>query len=375
MKTIRTWALAAVATAVLAACGGGGGDGDQTPRAHYSRMVSFGDSLSDVGTYKVSLIAAANGGQYSVNADNGSTHVPTNWTELLALSLGLPDPCAAVTGLNSIIPQIASAPVTSHSNCFNYAEGGARVTNPVGPGNVNTYPSDPSGALGQLTIPVQAQIQSFLSTNGGKFSSDDLVTVLAGGNDIFMNVGAVQHGLMSPTQAGQAMAQAGAELAGYVKASIVGNGATHVVVVNLPDVSKTPYALSADQASPGAATMVNQLVQAFNQALAQGLSGTSGVLLVDAYTQSDLQAAHPDQYGLTNVTTPACDLAKLQTLLQLPTSLVCSSVGSTALGLPATVISGDISHYEYADSVHPTPYGYRLLAQFVAQQMTLAGWL
>jgi phospholipase/lecithinase/hemolysin len=29
----------------------------------------------------------------------------------------------------------------------------------------------------------------------------------------------------------------------------------------------------------------------------------------------------------------------------------------------------------FADTVHPTPYGYQLLAQFVASQMTRAGWL
>ena len=40
-----------------------------------------------------------------------------------------------------------------------------------------------------------------------------------------------------------------------------------------------------------------------------------------------------------------------------------------------TTIAGDVSRYQYADSVHPTPYGYQLLAQYVAQQMVLQGWL
>ncbi len=41
----------------------------------YSSVVSFGDSLSDVGTYRVSTIAAVGGGQYTVNGTG------KNWSE------------------------------------------------------------------------------------------------------------------------------------------------------------------------------------------------------------------------------------------------------------------------------------------------------
>jgi phospholipase/lecithinase/hemolysin len=286
---------------------------------------------------------------------------------------GLGD-CAAETGLNSVIPGFAEA-ATFHADCYNYAQGGARVTDPVGPGNVNTYPSDPGGALGQLTVPVFTQIQNHLGKTGGKFAADDLVTVLAGGNDVFMNmavfqaqVGAGMDPTAAATAAATAMGTAGAQLAGYIKAMILANGATRVVVVNLPDVSQTPYALSAEASFPGVSAVINSLVTTFNQQLSDGLKDAgSGVLLVDAYTQGRAQTANPAVYGITNVTTPACDLAKTQAGgVPLATSLVCTS---------STLISGDVSHYEYADSVHPTPYGYQLLAQYVIQRMTEAGWL
>jgi len=157
-----------------------------------------------------------------------------------------------------------------------------------------------------------------------------------------------------------AMGTAGAELAAYVGSAIVAKGATHVVVVNLPDVSLTPYALESEHVSPGSQALVLQMTQAFNAQLTAHLPASSSILLVDAFTGSQDQAANPAQYGLTNVTEPACDLTKVST------SLLCTA---------NTLIPEDVSAFEYADTVHPTPYGYRLLAQLVSQQMAIRGWL
>jgi phospholipase/lecithinase/hemolysin len=353
MKRIHSWGLSAIAALLLVACGGGG-DGDQGSRVKYTAMVSFGDSLSDVGTYAVSTIAAVGGGKYTVNGPAGK-----NWTELIAAQIGVAAPCAAQTGLNSIIPSIPAVPVTNHAGCYGYAQGGARVTNPVGPQNINTYPASPDGALGQLTDPIVNQISRHLATVGGSFSGTELVTVLGGGNDVFMNLAALGAGLETPTQAVTAMGTAGAELAAYIKTQIVAKGATHVVVVNLPDVSQTPFAYSVDAQTQG---LINTMVTTFNAQLASGLSGTNGVLLVDAYTQGRAQTANLAQYGITNATVPACDF----TLMIFASSLVCST---------STLIAGDTSMYQFADTVHPTPYGYRLLAQYVTERMALNGWL
>ncbi len=61
------FALSLLAAAVLTACGGGGGGGDQTLKVKYSAQISFGDSLSDVGTYAVGGVAALKGGKYTIN--------------------------------------------------------------------------------------------------------------------------------------------------------------------------------------------------------------------------------------------------------------------------------------------------------------------
>jgi outer membrane lipase/esterase len=110
--------------------------------------------------------------------------------------------------------------------------------------------------------------------------------------------------------------------------------------------------------------LMQTMVTTFNTQLAAGLNGAP-VVLVDAYTQGHDQNANPAQYSLTNVTTPACSATSAANPLQ-GSSIACTS---------ASLIAGDTSHYEFADTVHPTPYGYQLLAQFVAIQMAKAGWL
>jgi outer membrane lipase/esterase len=146
MKKFHPSWVAAAATALLVACSGGG-EGDQSARVEYGKMVTFGDSLSDVGSYNVGVVASMGGGRYTINTGD-----PVNWTELLATTLGLDALCSAQTGLNSA-PELGGPVATvDHTGCYSYAQGGSRVTNPVGPGNSALLAlGDPSGALGQLT--------------------------------------------------------------------------------------------------------------------------------------------------------------------------------------------------------------------------------
>lgn len=247
--------------------------------------------------------------------------------------------------------------------------------------------------LGLMAMPIANQMAAHLAKAGGTYSGTELVTVMGGGNDVFMNLngvasaagggaaavgaaivagwgpdvqGAVAAGgaaavNAAATAAVTGMGLAGAELAGLVKSQVLAKGAKYVVVVNLPDVSQTPFALRADASTRG---LINTMVTTFNAQLQAGLQGTP-VVMVDAYTQGRDQSANPAQYSLTNVTTEACSTTS-------PANpLGGSSIACTA----ASTIPGDTSAYLFADSVHPTPYGYQLLAQYVALQIAKAGWL
>ena len=334
----------------------------------------------------VELVAAAGGGKYSINGAQATGLLYTNWTEFLAAQMQITQPCAAETGLETlpIKPGYAPVPATFHDastggTCLNYAQGGARVTADVGPGNKALFnqadTSTYGNAIGQLTIPVQKQIGNYLDHNGGKFNDKQLVTVFAGGNDVFIQLATfsakVTAGVPAATagaDAATAMGLAGAQLAGYVNQLILANGATHVVVVNLPDVSITPLGNSQQ---PAVQALIKTMVTTFNSQLQAGLTASASLVVVDAFAASEDQAAHKAQYGLTDVTTPACDLTVVSTSLICSKATLISAVAPSSASAPATLANT----YEYADSVHPTPYGYRLLAELVGEQLAIKGWL
>jgi phospholipase/lecithinase/hemolysin len=319
----------------------------QSPRA----LISFGDSLSDVGTYDVGEVKALGGGKYTVNSPTAK-----NWTEVLSKYLGRPAPCAAETGLDGLAADGFNVPVTSFPSCRNYAQGGARVTNPVGPGNAAL--GGGNAVIGQLTVPVVTQIQNYLAIAGG-FQCDDLVTVLAGANDVFINLDTIAAGAETPAEAVTAMSTAGTQLAGYVTADIFGKGATRVVVLTIPDIDKTPFGLSQ---SAETQALIGDLLTSFNTALTQGLAH-SGALIVDAYAFSDEEAANPAAFGFTNITTPSCNLTAA--VNPLGSSLVCTT---------STLVSGAEPTWAFADTVHPTPYSYALIADRVFASLLLKGW-
>lgn len=437
----KNFALALLTAAALTACGGtGSSGGDQSHPITFSQMVTFGDSLSDVGTYNVGAVKAAGGGKFTINGSETSKDpalTGLNWTEVLAAEMRLPAPCAAQTGLEGTGAGF-NVPVVNNTNCFNYAQGGARVTDPIGPGNKANKPE-----LGELTVPLATQVQNHLSRVGGSFKGTELVTIMAGGNDVLMQLAAVSAagtragqqafptllitGLVAATKnpasapviaaavqanaangqtavtnaavlaaisqgatqpdavaaatkaaadaqaagtkaAGEyaaansqalvtALGRAGAEKAALVN-QLVSRGAKYVIVNNLPDVANTP----SGRAQPALQPLIDTMVNTFNTQLKANLDPkySANTLYVDLYSISKDQMTNPrtkEIYGLTNVTTPAC---------KVETSLLCTT---------RTVVDGDAAHYMYADSIHPTPYEYWLVARYILKDMAVKGWL
>lgn len=345
------WPLLAVS--VLYGCNDNDDDtGSVDISPKFSSVVSFGDSLSDAGTYAVGTVASSGGGKFTINGDGD-----TMWLDYLATALGMDQPCAAETGLDGDANYGLNVAVEDHEECTDYAQGGARVTEAVGPGNAAL--GGDNATIGMLTVPVKTQIANHLAAHGS-FSGDELVTVLAGANDLFINLQLVGVTLTTD-QAIAAMVQAADELAGYIQDELIANGATKILVVTVPDVSLTPMALAE---SSDVQSLVYAMTYYYNTELQAQLADVDEVAFADAFTAIEDEVANPDSYGLDNVTTPACNLDA--TVNFLSSSLICTSTN---------LIDDATDNYLFADDVHPTPFGYNLLAVLGLETMAAKGWI
>ncbi|MDP1692611.1 MAG: hypothetical protein Q8L49_11790 [Burkholderiaceae bacterium] len=198
MASRRQWHLSAISAlvgaALLAACGGGGDSGPTT-----TRVVIFGDSLSDMGAYtpatQIPLGQAAGlppffGGKFTTNAHTGYTATSNSstantWGEWIGARLGIAiTPHEVGFGPQSVkCPAAATSPALA-SSCTGYAQGGSRVTSPAGIGNPNG-----TGLIGTspapMTRPMVTQVADHL-TRFSSFGAGDIVFVYGGNNDTFV---------------------------------------------------------------------------------------------------------------------------------------------------------------------------------------------
>jgi outer membrane lipase/esterase len=399
MKQIRTWAAIAVASALLAACGGGGSDTPETnynagsqllagapnTKVNFVSVVSFGDSLSDAGTYTPATSATGNGqapyigGRFTTNA-TGSTV----WVENLATSLGLALTPHEVgfAGASAKCPAAAN-PALANS-CTAYGMGGSRVTDPNGIGK--------SG--GALTVPVKTQIANHLA-RFGNFKGTELVTVFAGANDVLVQFGtfaakATQNGIdvaagrLTQAQADAAnqanafaaqgeVKKAALELAGYVRAEVLAKGAKYVVVVTVPDLAATPFGASVPAS---ARPQLTAMVDVLNLWLRDGLSGQP-VGILDANGIFKNIVASPATYGIANITSRACDVAKIQAVtagaVTDGSSLFCNSTAGAPFNGLATGASA--TTWFFADGLHPTTGGHTVFTDEAVKVLRAFGWI
>lgn len=423
------------------------------PTSGFKQIVAFGDSLSDGGTYTPLAVATyyhqlqpnaqsangvlqqfgnalvtdpttalqtygAVGGQFTVNPGPG-------WIADLATSLNttptpLPnqigygyvqDPTTGVFSTQAIFPTmncVSTYGKTTPSLCTNFAQGGSRVSQQPGIGYYTINPTtglpytDSSGVpyVSALTVPVSTQVSTYLSEFGGAFNANQLITMLAGNNDVFMALSTastdIAGGMSQSTAVAQAqatVAQAADDLATQVK-TILSDGGKYVLVYTLPDSSNTPFgralpftvgkaydataAAAGDYSNTGPPPgyvcnnqdpstpcyLLSNLVQVFNQRLLNDLQGQA-VKVVDGYALLNQEVSNPTQFSLTDVTTPWCNPAT-------QSSLLCNTGTPDAT---AGASASNLSSWLFADSVHPTPAGYKIIANATLGQMKSFGWV
>lgn len=309
-----------------------------------SQVVSFGDSLSDVGTY--AYAKKFDGGTYTTNPGLISVeHIAEHYGTYIrpALTGGF--------GQASVL----------HPEGLGYAQGGARIAGSPNPG-------DATGDTGELQTPLTAQVAAYLGMHK-RFNAQQLVLMQGGANDVqdafntwdamVANGGDPSAALSGVTPSLQQAAQ---QLAGLVH-NVVQHGATHVVLQNVPDISKAPIADQAEQQLPGSSKVLKRLAQIFNEAMDDALSSSPAVLRIDAFAFLDETSAAYRTLGFrfdgSKGTNMACGAAKLPTPWQADatSALFCS---------PATYVTPKADQlYMFADAYHPSTHLQKLIAEYV----------
>ncbi|MBG6080433.1 SGNH/GDSL hydrolase family protein [Rubrivivax gelatinosus] len=401
MKMRRGVLAAAISAALLAACGGGsnpdpaseGPSGAPTTVGAFSAVVSFGDSLSDVGTYAPATSLAGNGtapyfgGKFTTNTDSATGDLI--WIERVAATLGITiTPADVGFAGSSVACPAALQSAALAGTCTAYGQGGSRVTDPNGIGHTK------NGAPAALTVPVSTQIDHHLA-RFGSFKDTDLVIVWAGNNDAFIQLQtfvATAQAIQAKVAAGEltadqgnkqlydaqsaaqeGMKEAAHELAGYVKTKILAHGGKYVAIGNLPNSALTPQFQAYPASIQGVLTT---LTETFNLWLKSGLDGQP-VQIIDMAAIGAAAYNAPATYGFTNITTPACSAAKISAItggqVTDGSSLFCNA--TTGMPYNGLTTGADPATWFFADGVHPTSGGHAYYAQQVLEQLRKFGWV
>jgi len=406
MQLTKSRGTSLIAALLLAACGGGGSSPDPQPastttasaaqdRRGFRSVVSFGDSLSDVGTYTPATLYPGSsppfylGGKFTTNSATS-----TIWVENVAAALGLVVTPAEV-GFGGQSVRCPAAAQGLGNTCTAYGQGGARVTDP------NGIRHD----AGALTVPLKTQIANHLASFK-RFKTNDLILLWAGANDLlwemetdpaknpdsfvvalFTALGLLQAGAITPDEA-QAMIAAAQlasqdrmkaaalELSGYIRSQILAKGGRFVAVLNLPDAAVTPEGVATAAQSPILGAALTAFSDAFNQGLSEGLAGLPVKTIDIRHLISDV-VARPAAYKIANASVPACSAEKMAAVTGGAVTdgfaLFCNATPDDRYN--GILAGADIDSWFFADGNHPTIGGYRLISDEVLRQLARFGWI
>lgn len=383
-------ALGAVALAVIAACGGGDPAGPAAPStADTSRVIAFGDSLTDGGTYSRANATILQGqglpaglpvGKFTNSNVGGANDL---WVEVLAKRMSLTI-AAERFEVGAANPLAGLNAANTAANPHNYAQGGARVSKTPG---IGCTPNAAAACTQNAATPVSVQIDRALAK--GRFAATDLVVLWAGANDVFHNLGVAGAEIQTATVA------AGRPLTSAETTAIVGKyviemeqmalvtldqvrrlkagGAERVVLMTIPNAALSPFGVAGGASTQG---LVTALADAFNNQLKKEVQlADPGVLLFDAGALSATWYQSPTANGFVNVAAPVCNV---------PTALGSSSSFCFIAGptpgaanpflraLPAGVTQDNSM---FADAVHPSLASHTKFGNAVYDALKVKGWI
>lgn len=369
--------------------------GPDDPFQPIRRVIVFGDSLSDGGTYTAWASYAASGqprftdpskpfeSLTAASAWGGkfTTNPGPVWVEKLAATFGHDIKPAMLMGGGQPSAYLSAVCNT----CTNYAQGGSRVKDQPGIGNKGTVAGannfDRANAFAAASsLPVKEQIDIHLALPAGKFSASDLVLVLAGANDVFVQAEMVGMKAITGEQAAANIQATATELITQAIRLRQAN-AVKLLVIGLPDMGNTPAGAAQGVEAAGALTLFS--TQIFNAVLAGGLA-QAGIAYLDPAEFFNSLMTSPAKYGITTtidktnaltaLSSTACGVNQIAVQAAgdsttSPSSLYCS-VPNIAVSNAGTLRASNANAtYVFADGVHPSSQAHSALADYLAARL------
>jgi len=274
--------------------------------APIGNLLAFGDSLSDMGNAKDSVLNVPDVPPYwQGRFSNGMV-----WIEYLSQAYGV---------------------TTTHGS-------GTQA------GDNRAFGGSQTGAgYSYLLLPnVGSQITSYLTNVQSNFASNDIISLWAGGNDFLYgtaNADTIVTNMESHIRQLEAA------------------GATTFIIPNLPPLEKTPEILSRSQTQQ---QNIASEVVSYNNKLASLISSLQlelgiNVYSVDAYTIFNDIIDNKDALGLTNTHSAAC--SGNAGLLPLP---ICNN------GDP---VVANVDEYIFFDKAHPTRVMHQYIGRFAVESI------
>jgi len=157
-------------------------------------------------------------------------------------------------------------------------------------------------------------------------------------------------------------------LAGHVQ-DLLAAGASRIVLLNLPDVSKPPRFNQPELS--WIKPYVSRWTQRFNDELQRNFAKDKRVLLVDFYAEFNRQVANPKQYGFSNALVACPAVGEVKTARY--DLAVCTDKNLTTHIPQGERGSNWWQRYMFSDDFHPTPYGHQQMADMVLKALKQAG--
>lgn len=373
----------AAATLILAGCS------SDTVTKGTPRVVVFGESLVDVGTFGFKFTTQG-------NAPTGATSNKV-FPEVIAASLGAAQPCAYFRSTTG------GASYTNTAGCTGFGVGGGRLIgqDATSPSSLTVQLDAAAGAIGSYTN--DDVVVMSISGNDGADLIVSYIALAQGNSASFVALTSKVLGASTVTALLSADPTTGAATVGIaymtalatrtydlVKSKVLDKGANKVVLANSPKLSVTPrlaIVLAGLQAQLGAPAraqlegLFNTWVQSYNQQLAVKFSPEPRVAIFDLYSLTDTFATAPATYSFTNSKDASCPPVGADATgptYNLATCTEAAANGYIASGqtglISGTKLTGNITGFVYSDNFHPTPRGHEIAGQVALNLINAKGW-